>query len=131
MTKEEKVADQLLNLTDDTWFNPSILAYKLVNQPFYNVDRIMEVVAHIIHYASQRYAVEYERGNVCEGLILANHLSNKDTYRYKNLSLPKKAELSSLPPAGGGNQKDPRIKVDRSFLYEEKRIEPINIIGIV
>ncbi len=54
-TKEIKVAEDLVNLTEDHWFNPAILARYLTDQPFYTVDRIMELVAQIIRWQANRH----------------------------------------------------------------------------
>ena len=81
-TKEIKVAEQLVNLTDDHWFNPAILARYLTDQPFYTTDRIMELVAQIIRWQANRHNDElntedgiYNSGLTSEGLFLANELS--------------------------------------------------------
>jgi hypothetical protein len=99
-TREVKVAEQLVNLTEDHWFNPAILARYLTDQPFYTVDRIMELVAQIIRWESNRHKDElttdtgiYNSGQTSEGLFLANELNktlNKliKTYKWENLKLP-------------------------------------------
>jgi hypothetical protein len=99
-TREIKVAEQLVNLTEDHWFNPAILARYLTDQPFYTVDRIMELVAQIIRWESNRHKDElttdtgiYNSGQTSEGLFLANELNktlNKliKTYKWENLKLP-------------------------------------------
>jgi len=99
-TREIKVAEQLVNLTEDHWFNPAILARYLTDQPFYTVDRIMELVAQIIRWEANRYNDEldtddgiYNSGMTSEGLFLANELNktlNKliKTYKWENIKLP-------------------------------------------
>ena len=99
-TREIKVAEQLVNLTEDHWFNPAILARYLTDQPFYTVDRIMELVAQIIRWEANRYTDEldtedgiYNSGMTSEGLFLANELNqtlNKliKTYKWENIKLP-------------------------------------------
>jgi len=99
-TKEIKVAEDLVNLTEDHWFNPAILARYLTDQPFYTVDRIMELVAQIIRWESNRHNDEltldtgiYNSGQSCEGLFLADELNktlNKliKTYKWENIKLP-------------------------------------------
>lgn len=125
-TKEEKLVDQILNLSDDVWFNPAIIGRLLANQPFYNMDRVMEIVAYIIHNYTKKYGAMYESGKVCEGLILANELSDKlydRTYNYNNLTLPKvEYSLEPLPPA---NKKAAAIKINPDPIT---KMEKINII---
>ena len=99
-TREIKVAEDLVNLTEDHWFNPAILARYLTDQPFYTVDRIMELVAQIIRWEANRYNDElntedgiYNSGQTSEGLFLANELNqtlNKliKQYKWENLKLP-------------------------------------------
>jgi hypothetical protein len=99
-TREIKVAEQLVNLTEDHWFNPAILARYLTDQPFYTVDRIMELVAQIIRWEANRYNDEldtddgiYNSGMTSEGLFLANELNqtlNKliKKYKWENIKLP-------------------------------------------
>jgi hypothetical protein len=99
-TREIKVAEQLVNLTEDHWFNPAILARYLTDQPFYTVDRIMELVAQIIRWEANRYTDEldtedgiYNSGLTSEGLFLANELNQTltkliKTYKWENIKLP-------------------------------------------
>ena len=99
-TREIKVAEALVNLTEDHWFNPAILARYLTDQPFYTVDRIMELVAQIIRWQANRHTDEldtedgiYNSGMTSEGLFLANELNqtlNKliKTYKWENIKLP-------------------------------------------
>jgi hypothetical protein len=105
---EIKIAEQLVNLTESHWFNPAILGRILSDQPYYTLDRIMELVAHIIRNQSIRHSQEAERnGNTTEGLLLANELEKhiqtiRKQYQFKNLSLPKTEEeagkfIKSLP----------------------------------
>jgi hypothetical protein len=99
-TREIKVAEALVNLTEDHWFNPAILARYLTDQPFYTVDRIMELVAQIIRWEANRYTDEldtedgiYNSGLTSEGLFLANELNETlnrliKTYKWENIKLP-------------------------------------------
>jgi hypothetical protein len=99
-TKEIKVAEDLVNLTEDHWFNPAILARYLTDQPFYTVDRIMELVAQIIRWQANRHNDElntedgiYNSGQSSEGLFLANELNETlnrliKTYKWENIKLP-------------------------------------------
>jgi hypothetical protein len=107
-TPEMKVAEQLVNLTENYWFNPAILGRILSEQPNYTLDRIMELVAHIIRNQSIRHQQEAERnGNTTEGLLLAQELEKhiqlvKTQYKFKNIKLPKNEEeagkfIKSIP----------------------------------
>jgi hypothetical protein len=92
-TPEMKVAEQLANLTESHWFNPAVLGRVLSEQPYYTIDRIMELVAHIIRNQSIKHQQEAENGNTTEGLLLAQelnkHIKNiKKQYRFKNIKLP-------------------------------------------
>jgi hypothetical protein len=92
-TPEQKVAEQLTNLTESHWFNPAILGRMLAEQPNYTLDRIMELVAHIIRNQSVKHNQESEKGTTTEGLLLANELQKhieliKTQYRFKNIKLP-------------------------------------------
>jgi len=99
-TREIKVAEALVNLTEDHWFNPATLARYITDQPFYTVDRIMELVAQTIRWAANRHNDEleiengiYNSGLTSEGLFLAHELNkslNKliKTYKWENIKLP-------------------------------------------
>jgi hypothetical protein len=111
--QEIKVAEQLVNLTDDHWFNPAILARYLTDQPFYTVDRIMELVTQIIRWQSNRHNDElntqdgiYNSGQTSEGLFLANELNETlnrliKEYKWKNIKLPVDPDkvIKRLPKA--------------------------------
>lgn len=93
-SKEDKVAKDLADITENHWFNPAYMARQLSDQPIYTIDRLMELVAQIVHYQSQRYDNEYQNGRTSEGLFLAQQLNNqvkqlKKKYKFNNLSLPK------------------------------------------
>lgn len=138
-TKEIKVAEDLVNLTDDHWFNPAILARYLTDQPFHTVDRIMELVAQIIRWQANRHNDElniedgiYNSGQTSEGLFLANELNktlNKliKHYNWENIKLPVDPEtvIKSLPKVAEQNyryswlhEKDNRqhVTIDHPFI---------------
>lgn len=109
-TPEQKVAEQLTNLTEDHWFNPASLARYLTDQPYYTTDRIMELVAQIIKWGGKRHEDEltpsgiYESNSSSEGLFLANELSKTldkliKTYKWENIKLPADSQkaIASLP----------------------------------
>ena len=99
-TREIKVAEQLVSLTEDHWFNPAILARYLTDQPYYTVDRIIELLAQTINRYAARHNDEldtedgiYNSGMTSEGLFLANELNKTlneliNTYKWENIKLP-------------------------------------------
>jgi hypothetical protein len=112
-TPEHKVAEQLTNLTESHWFNSASMARYLIDQPFYTVDRVMELVAQIIHQAAKRHKDElttdsgiYNSGFTSEGLFVANELQAtlefiSKHYKWENLQLPKPLSemVKQLPKA--------------------------------
>lgn len=133
-TREIKVAEQLVNLTEDHWFNPAILARYLTDQPFYTVDRIMELVAQIIRWEANRYTDEldtedgiYNSGMTSEGLFLANELNqtlNKliKTYKWENIKLPADPDkiIRRLPKVEEQSYR-------HSWLHDTNKQDPILI----
>lgn len=109
-TKEQKIADDISNAVEDHWFNSAMVAHMLTDQPYYTIDRIMEILSHIIKFGSKRYKRDWEKGSTSEGLFLANELNEhmqmlSKKYTWENLNLPKstKEAIASLPPAPAGN----------------------------
>ena len=98
-SNEIKIAEQLINLTEDYWFNPSVMARYMAHQPYYTLDKLMELVAQVIKEVSLRHGNNDVDGLESEGTYLANELNEaiKQIQEYKefnNLKLPKtKAEL--------------------------------------
>jgi hypothetical protein len=91
---EHKVAEQLVNLSEQAYFNPAVFGRYLADQPFYTIDRVMEMVVHIIKQQAERHERELTDNISSEGLILANELYHainqiKETYQFNNLKLPK------------------------------------------
>ena len=129
--QEIKVAEAIVNLTDDHWFNPAILARYLTDQPFYTVDRIMELVAQIIRWEANRYTDEldtedgiYNSGQTSEGLFLANELNQTltkliKTYKWENIKLPVDPDkvIAKLPKAEEQSYR-------HSWLHDESK-EPV------
>ena len=91
---EIKVAEQLTNLMDDHWFNPTMFGRYLAEQPLYTIDRVMEMVVSIISEQAKTYVLHKTKGETTEGLLLANELNEcikayqEDTV-ISNLKLPK------------------------------------------
>ena len=93
-TTEIKIAEQLTNLMDDHWFNPTIFGRYLAEQPLYTIDRVMEMVVSIISEQAKTYALHKVRGESTEGLLLANELNEcikayQEHTVISNLKLPK------------------------------------------
>jgi hypothetical protein len=99
-TPADKVADQLVELTENHFFNPAIFGRVLADQPIYTTDRIMEMVAQIISYQAKRYKTEATNGKTSEGLFLAKELDRMlkhltDSYKWNNLKLPQSNKTHS------------------------------------
>ena len=93
-TPEIKIAEQLTNLMDDHWFNPTIFGRYLAEQPLYTIDRVMEMVVSIISEQAKTYQLHKVRGESTEGLLLANELNEcikayQEHTVISNLKLPK------------------------------------------
>jgi hypothetical protein len=93
-TQEIKVAELLVNLTDDHWFNPTIFGRYLADQPVYTIDRIMEMLASVISEIDKVYELLKVSGTSSEGLLLANELNEcikayMEVNVISNLKLPK------------------------------------------
>jgi len=133
-TREIKVAEQLVNLTEDHWFNPAILARYLTDQPFYTVDRIMELIAQTIRWQANRYTDEldtedgiYNSGMTSEGLFLANELNKTlneliKTYKWENIKLPADPDkiIRRLPKVEEQSYR-------HSWLHDTSKQDPILI----
>ena len=117
--KEHKVAQQLVEAAEQAYFNPAIFGRYLADQPFYTVDRVMDMVVHVIKQQAERHERELTDNISSEGLILANELHNaiqqiKETHTFNNLKLPKTSQevLAGL--------KEPKEKpLDRSWLRNQ------------
>jgi uncharacterized Zn finger protein len=93
-TTEMKLAEQIADATDDHYFNSSIVAHALADQPHHTIDRIVELIVKTIRYQAQRHHNDWENGNTSEGLFLANEINKSiqritEHYTFNNLSLPK------------------------------------------
>lgn len=103
-SEELKVAEALVNASESHWFNSSIMARYMSNQPYYTLDRIMELCASLIHEIARRHGAGDQDGIDSEGTYLANELSFalkeiKQIYKFNNLNLPKTTEeiVARLP----------------------------------
>jgi len=93
-SKEQKVAELIANSVEDHYFNPSIVARYLADQPYYTVDRVMEMIVHIISQQSSRHDTEVVDNLTSEGILLARELNAaveaiKELNEFKNLKLPR------------------------------------------
>ena len=93
-SKELKIAEQLTNAVDDHFFNPAVFGRYLSDQPYYTVDRVMEMLAQVINNLSNRHETEAGSGISSHGLILANELKHaikqvQEMQDISNLKLPK------------------------------------------
>jgi hypothetical protein len=132
-TPEQKVAEQLVNLTEDHWFNAASLARYITDQPYYTTDRIMELVAQIIRWGGRRHEDEltpsgvYESNSSSEGLFLAHELNESltkliKTYKWENLKLPvdSKKVIDKLPKVAEQNYR-------YSWLHDEDNRTKVTI----
>ena len=93
---EIKVAESLVNLMDDHWFNPTVFGRYLAEQPLYTIDRVMEMVVSIISEQAKMYNVYLNRNETTEGLSLANELNEcikayQEDNNLVNLKLPSRS----------------------------------------
>jgi hypothetical protein len=93
-TQETKLAEQLANLADDHWFNPTIFGRYLAEQPLSTIDRIMELITSIISEHAKMSELLRVKGTSSEGLLLANELNEcikayQEVNVISNLKLPK------------------------------------------
>ena len=107
-TIEIKVAEQLVNLTDDHWFNPTIFGRYLADQPVYTIDRIIEMLASVISEIDKVYELLKVSGTSSEGLLLANEL-NECVKAYMEVNV-----ISNL-------------KLPKPTVYNIKREEPVRV----
>ena len=107
-TIEIKVAEQLVNLTDDHWFNPTIFGRYLADQPVYTIDRIIEMLASVISEIDKVYELLKVSGTSSEGLLLANEL-NECIKAYMEVNV-----ISNL-------------KLPKPTVYHIKRAEPVRV----
>jgi hypothetical protein len=109
-TPESKVAESLVNLMDDHWFNPTMFGRYLAEQPTYTLDRIMEMVVSIISEQAKIHDVYLNRGTSSEGLLLANELNEcikayQEDNNLINLKLPSRSYKVGTVP------KEPKVNI--------------------
>jgi hypothetical protein len=95
-TQEIKVAESLVNLMDDHWFNATIFGHYLAQQPLYTIDRIMEMIVSVISEQAKMLHVYSNQGSLSEGLLLANELNEcikayQESNKLNNLKLPSRS----------------------------------------
>jgi hypothetical protein len=118
---EIKVAESLVNLMDDHWFNPTLFGRYMAEQPLYTIDRIMEMVVSIISEQAKTYNVYLNRNESSEGLMLANELNEcikayQESNKINNLKLPSRAY--NVP-------KREEVK-DHIFGWRSEELDPFN-----
>ena len=92
-SKEQKIGELLSNSVEDHFFNPAMVGHYISQQPYYTVDRIMELVAWIIEKQARRQDDAIKGGVYSEGLWLASELDKvidkyKKKYKFENIKLP-------------------------------------------
>jgi hypothetical protein len=92
-SNETKLAEQITAALEGHYFNSAILARLLMDDPIWTIDRLVEMLAHIVHYLDIRYTKEWEAGQTSEGLLLATELNET----LKQLTTNKKYENIILP----------------------------------
>ena len=118
---EIKVAESLVNLMDDHWFNPTLFGRYMAEQQLYTVDRIMEMVVSIISEQAKIYDVYLNRNETTEGLSLANELNEcikayQESNQLKNLKLP--ARSYTVP-----KREEPKT---HTFGWRSEELDPFN-----
>lgn len=93
-SKELKLAELLANSVEDFYFNPAVVARYLSDQPYYTIDRIMEMLVHIINHQAMRHDTEAVDNLTSDGITLARELqaavqSVREVMDFPNLKLPK------------------------------------------
>jgi hypothetical protein len=93
-SKELKIAQDLTNAVEDHFFNPAVFGRYLSDQPYYTVDKVMEMLIQVIHTMSNRHETEATNGKSSHGLILANELKHairaiQETTDISNLRVPR------------------------------------------
>lgn len=123
LTKEQKLAFSIADSVEEHWFNSSIIGHILSDQPHFTIDRIMELVAHIIKHNAERYKGDVAAGEVAEGSILAYELQQaiediKQFYEFNNIKLPRSSRqiIDELPDVQVNNQRYDWSKDDSNFL---------------
>jgi len=92
-SKELKVGEAIANAVEDHWFNPATIGRYLADQPYYTIDRILEMVTWIIEKQARRHELELVAGDSSEGLFLAYEIDKhidklKKQYVLDNVKLP-------------------------------------------
>ena len=119
---EIKVAESLVNLTDDHWFNPTVFGRYMAEQPLHTIDRIMEMIVSIISEQAKMYNVYLNRNETTEGLSLANELNEcvkayQEDNNLVNLKLPSRS--FNVP-----KREEP--KTTYKFGWRSEELDPFN-----
>ena len=81
---EEKLAEALTTALSSHWFNPSLLAQYLIDEPYYTQDKLMDLMKEIIKVQALRHDRDWEHEQTSEGLIWAARL-NETLEQYEPL----------------------------------------------
>ena len=92
-SKEQKIGELLSNSVEDHFFNPAMVGHYISQQPYYTMDRVMELVAWIIEKQARRQDDAIKGGVYSEGLWLASELDKvidkyKAKYKFEHIKLP-------------------------------------------
>ena len=125
---ELKLAEQIANVADNHFFNPGIIAHYLSEQPHYTIDRITELVVHIIRQQAKRHRLDWDNGTTSEGLYLANELSKAYDlivrgHNWNNLTLPQTKPLQKI--------KAEPIAPNNSWLHREHVTSNLNVQAVL
>jgi hypothetical protein len=103
-SKEIKLAELIANSVEDFYFNPAVVARYLSDQPYYTIDRIMEMLVHIINHQAARHDTEAVDNLTSDGITFARELAAaikavRELQEFKNLKLPKSHDeiMAGLP----------------------------------
>jgi hypothetical protein len=93
-SKELKLAELIANSVEDFYFNPAVVARYLSDQPYYTIDRIMEMLVQIINHQAMRHDTEAVDNLTSDGITLARELAaaikaTRELMDFPNLKLPK------------------------------------------
>lgn len=105
LSKEIKVAELIANSVEDHYFNPAVVGRFLAQQPYYTVDRVVEMLLWVLEKNARRH--DTETNQTSEGLMISKMLDKvvdqiQNKYTFNNIKFPptlkqSKAFIDSLP----------------------------------
>ena len=82
-SNETKIADKLTDALNDGTFSPAVMAdYLITHNTTYTLDRLMELVKHIIQYNAIKMRSEWDKGYTSECLMMADALNDMLVAKY-------------------------------------------------